>query len=536
MAEPTESPWAPLSNRVFRMLWLAGLGSNLGSWVHDLGASWLMTDLTPSPLWVSLVQAATSLPIFVLALPAGALADVVDRRRLLLGAQLWMLLSAVVLSLVTASGHTTPALLLLATASLALGSALSMPAWQALLPELVKPGQLAPAIALNGLSINLARTIGPALGGLLVASQGPAAAFAFNALTFGGILVVLARWHRPVKPQALPAERWFAAVRVGLRYVRYSPAFRGLLRRALAYFPWAAALWALLPLIARREMGLSAGGYGLVMGSMGLGAVLAAFMMPRLRRKFSLNKLLGLATLVFAAVMAALSSLRHPALVCLVMAVAGGAWLTTMSGFGVAAQTLLPGWVRARALAVYLVVFFGCLAAGSALWGVVATRLGIQVSLGAASAGLLISLILVRRDRLEGDPKINLTPSRHYPVPEAAQGHDFELDYDQGPVLVRVEYRVRQDALEEFQAQMAALRLQRLRGGALEWALFVEPTRPEVHWELFLSGTWLEHLRQHERLTVSDRELINHIRTLLEEPPDVRHLVAQPAPARSPKP
>ncbi len=530
MAETTESPWAPLSNRTFRSLWLAGLGSNLGSWVHDLGASWLMTDLTPSPLWVSLVQAAASLPIFVLALPAGALADVLDRRRLLLAAQLWMLVSALALSLLTATGRTTPAFLLVATACLALGAALSMPAWQALVPELVKPGQLAPAIALNGLSINLARTIGPAVGGLLVATRGPAAAFAFNAVTFAGILLVLARWKRPVRPQALPAERWFAALRVGLRFVRYSPAFRGVLRRALAFFPWAAAMWALLPLIARKEMGLSAGGYGMVVGSMGLGAVLAAFMMPRLRRKFSLNKLLGLATLVFAAVMAALSSVRHPALVGLVMAVAGGAWLTTMSGFGVAAQTLLPGWVRARALAVYLVVFFGSLAAGSALWGVVATNLGIRVALSAASIGLVASLVLVRKDRLEGDPKINLTPSRHYPVPEAPQGHDFELEYDQGPVLVRVEYRVRREALGEFHARMAALRLQRLRGGALEWALFVEPTRPEVYWEIFLTRTWLEHLRQHERLTVSDRELIEHIRTLLEEPPDVRHLVAEPGP------
>ncbi len=519
-------PWAPLSEPIFRALWLAGLFSNLGSWVHDLGASWLMTELTTSPLWVSLVQAAGSLPVFLLAVPAGALADVVDRRKLLIVSQLWMLLAALALALATYSGHASPTLLLFATCSLALGTALNTPAWQALVPELVHPPQLPAAIALNGLQINLARTLGPALGGILVSFLGPWAAFAFNAFTFAVVAFVLWRWKRDCKPPALPAERWFGAIQVGVRFVRYSPAFRGVLKRALAFFPWSAAMWAFLPLIARKELHIGAGGYGVLMGSMGFGAVTGALMMPRLRTRLSLNDLMSLASFIFAAVLGLLAVVRSYPLVCLVMAGAGGAWLTMMSGFGVAAQSLLPSWVRARGLAVYVTVFFGSLAVGSAFWGALAAQIGIPHSLIAASIGLVVSFVLVHRNRLEGDPHINLSPSRYWPAPEAPHGHRFDLSFDNGPILVRVEYHVGEGNVETFRKLMQETRLQRLRGGALEWNLFQDAERERVFWEVFLSESWLEHLRHHERMTQDDLDTMNAVRGLLTEPPDLRHLVA----------
>jgi MFS family permease len=471
--------------------------------MHDVGASWLMTSLAPSPLMVALVQAATSLPMFFFALPAGALADVVDRRRLLLFTQAWMLVTAATLGGLTVAGVTGPWLLLAFTFLMGTGGALNGPAWQAVTLEVVPRAELPAAVALGGVGVNLARAVGPALGGLVVAAQGPGAAFLLNAVSFLGVLVVVYRWRREPRVSVLPAERVAGAIRAGLRYVRHAPALRAVLIRCGVFILGGSALWAMLPILARRELRLDALGYGVLLGCLGAGAVGGAALLPRVRQRLAIDPLTAAATLLFAAVTVTLAYVRIYLLVCAAMLAGGVAWMALMSSFNVAAQQTAPSWVRARALAMYLLVFQGGMAVGSALWGAVASRAGITTALGLAAAALVVGLAAAVRWRLEHGEGLDLTPSQHWPDPVVAG----ELEPDQGPVLVTVEYRVAPAEAGAFAEAMRAVRLMRLRDGALHWGLFGDTADPSRHIETFVVESWAEHLRQHERVTQTDREI-----------------------------
>ena len=355
-SEAPVSAWAPLRTPVLRALWIASVVSNIGTWMHDVGAAWLMTSLTPSPLLVALMQTATSLPIFLLALPGGALADIVDRRRLLLVTQSWMCATAVALGLVTLAGVTTPAVLLALTFALGLGAALNMPAWQATTPEMVPRAQLLAAVALGGVGFNVTRAVGPALGGLIVAVAGSGAVFLLNALTFLGVIGAVYTWRRPPRERRLPPEHVLGAMRAGVRYVRHAPLFRTVLVRTAVFIICGSATWALLPVVGRRDLGLSALGYGVLLGCLGLGAVAGSAVLPRLRARLSVDALVIVATIIFGAATLALAHLRSFPLLSAVMLVAGVAWIALMSSLNVAAQVAILGWVRARALAVYLLL------------------------------------------------------------------------------------------------------------------------------------------------------------------------------------
>src|SRR2546426_7243532 len=294
------SVWSPLRNPLFRTLWLATVVSNIGTWMHNVAAAWLMTSLAPSPTMVALVQAATSLPVFLVALPAGAIADLVDRRRLLLLTQGWMLLAAGGLGALTLMGASTPWLLLTLTFALGLGAAMNAPAWQAIIPELITGSEVRAAVTLNGVGYNLARAVGPALGGLTVGALGSGAVFILNALSFLGVMVVLYGWKRPVGEHALPAEDAFGAMRSGIRYIRYAPALRAVLSRTAVFIFGGSALWALLPLVARQELALNATGYGVLLGCLGAGAVIGAALLPQIQRRLSTDLFLAGATLLFA--------------------------------------------------------------------------------------------------------------------------------------------------------------------------------------------------------------------------------------------
>jgi MFS family permease len=518
-----ESPWTPLRQRLFRMLWIATLVSNIGTWMHDVGAAWLMTSLAPSPIMVSMVQAAITLPIFVFALPAGVLADIVDRRRMLLLAQFWMLLAATSLGLLQLSGLVTPWLVLVLTFALGLGAALNAPPWQAIVPELVSKEDLPAAIALNSLGINIARAVGPALGGVVVAASGPGAVFILNGLSVLGVLVVLYRWQREPRPGSLPPERYFGALRAGFRYVRQSPALQTVLLRSGAFFLFASAPWALLPLVARRELGVGAGGYGSLLAFIGGGAVFGALMLPRLRSRIGANRLTAFATVVFALAAAALATVRDFPVLCAVMVVAGFAWIAMLSTLNVAAQMALPRWVKARALAVTIVVFNGAMAAGSAAWGAIATKFGIPVALVVAAGGQILALLLVYRRRFP-DELSDLTPSLHWPAPTVAENPEL----DRGPVLVTVEYYVEAARSLDFVRAMDAMRRLRRRDGAISWRLFEDAARPGRWLELFELASWVEHLRQHERVTEADRLVQQGVQAFHvgDSPPLVSHLLA----------
>lgn len=519
------SAWSPLANPLFRSLWLATLASNLGTWLQSVGAAWLMTGLTPSPTLVALVQAATSLPMFLLALPAGALADVLDRRRLLLVSQGWMLLVATALGLLTLADVMTPGLLLGATFALGLGAAINQPAWQAIIPELVPREDLAPAVALGSVGFNLARAAGPALGGLLVATAGPAANFLLNAASFLGVIVVLYRWRRPAEQPVLPAERVLGAMRTGLRYVRHSPAVLAVVARGAAFVFCASSLWALLPVVAREELGTGPAGYGLLLAALGAGAVAGAFALPHLRRGDSAEPVVSGAVLVFAGGTLALAWVRDFPLLAAALVLAGAAWMAALSSLNVAIQTLLPSWVRARALSVYMLAFFGGLAGGSALWGGLAERWGSPRALTVSAAGIVLALAATFRLRLPSGEGLNLAPSRQWPAPIVRS----DLEPERGPVLVMVRFEIDVERAEEFRLVMAERRRIRLRDGALEWGLFVDSATGGRYTEIFLVKSWLEHLRQHERLTESDSEIDRaaHAFHRGPEPPAVEHLIGE---------
>jgi MFS family permease/quinol monooxygenase YgiN len=507
------SPWSPLRNTLFRNLWIASIVSNVGTWMHDVGAGWLMTSLTSSPSMVALVEAADSLPVMLLALPAGALADIVDRRWLLIAVEIYFMVVISALAILTFFGLTTPWVLLAFTFAAAVGTALAMPAWAAIIPDLVPADQLQPAIALNSIAINVSRAIGPAIAGVLVAAVGAWLVFALNALSCVGILVVLRAWRRERRKSSLPAERFVSAIRVGLRFVTHTRALLGVLVRGLAFFVFAAATWSLFPLIVRRELGRGPEVYGLLLTCIGIGAVAGAMVLPRVRAKVSRDVVVAGASLLYAIAALALAHVQNLVLLAVAMLATGVAWISILSALQVSAQLTLPAWVRARGLAAFIVVFMGGMGLGSILWGQVATAIGIPNALTAAAAGMIAAIALTWRFKLGHHQVLDFTPSMDWAAPVLAENPEP----DSGPVLVTIEYRVDPAHRAEFVAAMQDVREMRRRNGAYFWELFHDSAEPARYLETFMDESWTEHLRQHERVSVSDREIQRRANRFLAE-------------------
>ena len=518
------SPWAPLQHKVFRMLWIASVVSNIGTWMHEVGAGWLMTSLSPTPLMVALVQAATSAPVFLLALPAGALADIVDRRRYLIASQVWMLFAAATLGVLTLAGMTTAPILLVFTFALGIGTAMMMPAWGAITPELVQRSELPAAIGLNTIGMNVSRSVGPALAGLIVAAAGSGVVFILNALSFLAVIAALLIWQRTPKESELPAERVIGAIRAGLRYARHSPELRAVLTRGAAFFVFASASWALLPLIVRQELKRGPSTYGLFLACLGIGAIGGALVLPRLHARLSRDKIVAGATGLYSTAMLALAHSSNVLAAAAAMLLTGVAWICVVSSLMTAAQTALPGWVRARGLALFWVVFMGGMAAGSALWGQVASWIGIPYALTAAAIGALLGIAATWNYRIGRHDAYDRSPSVHWPTPMMAE----DVESDRGPVMVTVEYRIDLSRAHEFKTVMQEMRRIRRRDGAFMWELFNDIEQPDRMVECFMVESWLEHLRQHERATVADREVTEKTRAfhLGSELPKVTHMVA----------
>jgi MFS family permease len=522
------SAWSPFRQSVFLALWFASVVSNIGSWMHNTAAAWLMTSIDPSPVMVALVQTATSLPIFLLALPAGALADILDRRRLIIFTQIWMVVAAAGLGWLTLAGLTNPWVLLVFTLLLGLGIAFNAPAWQAIVPELVSKAEIPAAVALNSAGFNVARSLGPALGGLVVGAMGAGAAFLTNAASFLGVIVVLFLWRRPPKESTLPAERMLGAMRTGIRYVRHAPALLAIFIHAGAFIISASALMALLPLLARYELTLDSVGYGFLLGSFGLGGVVGAAVLQVLRSRISVDVLVAGGTVLFGTALLILAYEHNFIILCAVLVVGGAAWLALLSSFNSSAQAAAPYWVRGRVLAVYMLVFFGGMAGGSVLWGATARLIGIPNALTAAACGLVAGLLGTFRFRLSTAERLDLTPSMHWPTPTLM----VEPEPNDGPVLVVVEYRIDPSRWHEFGVAVRKLRRARLRSGAFRWTLFVDASDPQRYVESFIVESWVEHKRQHERVTVFDRELENIVHSFHtgNGPPAVTHFLARALP------
>ena len=520
---PTVSPWQPLSQPVFRMLWIATVVSNVGSWMSDVGINWSMLTLSADPLDIALVQAASSLPMFLFALPSGVMADIVDRRKYLLFSQLWVFIAAAGLTLLSFTGHVTPTVLLAATFLLSVGAAMSSPPFQAIVPDLVSKPELGSAVALNSLGVNISRAIGPALGGFLLSLAGPWMVFALNALSVMGVAWVLWRWRPAPSVQRLPPEHFFSAVRSGIRYVHAAPVLRNVLVRTVAFFVFGSAGWALLPLVARRELGLGPAGYGVMLACIGLGAIAGAILLPRLRQRLNADRLMVAASLTFAITMLALAFVRHFWLLNLFEFFTGFAWIAVLSTLNLGAQRSAARWVKARALAVYLTVFFGSMTAGSAVWGQIASQFGTPASLVVATLGMVLASMTVFRWKLEKDPDLNLDLSG-----QPLDGVEIELPNERGPVLVSHEYIIDPQNTRAFLEAVHELRRVRRRAGAMSWAVYEDIERPGLFIETFLMGSWIEHLRQQERHTMNDLLLQSRVLAFHQgtTSPAIRYLVA----------
>lgn len=517
---PGPSAWSPLRLPVYRSLWIAALLSSIGAWMHEVAAAWLMTGIAPSPLFVSLLQTATSLPMFLLALPGGALADILDRRRLLLETFAALILAIGTLGALAVIGWTSAWVLLAFTFLIGTCNGLARPALDALTPEVVGPDELPQAVSLDAVALNVARAVGGAAGGFLIGVLGSGGVFLLNAgITLPYALAIL-RWRRAPAARSLPPESVGGAVKAGLRYVRHAPALRSVLVRVAAFIFSGCALWSLFPLVARGEMKLGSAAFGLLVGSFGVGALAGAILLPVLRARVGPNLLLAGATLLLSVVLFALAFFRSFGSVAATMGAAGVAWLALMSTLNAALQSSIPSWVRARASALQGLTFMGGTTAGSAFWGLLATGKGVPFALASAGVVSAAGLFLGWRYRLPGK-KLDLAPSLHWPAPSLAGGSEGR----DGPVEVLVEYRIEPARESDFKKAMAGLELLRRRDGATGWRLELDPADPSHYIEIFRLDSWAEHLRQHERVTVVDREHEESVRKFHvgKSPPLVTH-------------
>jgi predicted MFS family arabinose efflux permease len=523
-ASAAAPPWAPFRHVAFTVIWTATIVSNIGTWMYNAASSWLMTSLDADPLVVSMVQVAASLPMFLFAIPAGALADIIDKRRFLLFAEsATTLLCAIVAALVW-RGTLTPVTLLAFTFLLGAASALTAPCWQSVVPELVPRQDLPPAVAANSVGINISRAVGPALGGVVTAVVGIAAPFWINAASNLAIVAALLWWRSPRPPASrLPAERLMSAMSVGIRHARYNRQLRATLLRGTGFFLFASAYWALLPLVARGQI---AGGpelYGLLLGTIGAGALLGAFALPSLKASLGTDRLVAAATLGTAAALVLFGLARETAVALAAGAIAGFSWIAALASFNVSAQLSLPDWVRGRGLAIFVTVLFGAMTLGSVIWGQLAAMIGLPGAHFVAALGALLAVPLTWRWKLQTGVGADLTPSMHWPTPVLSG----ELEHDRGPVMVTVEYRISPENREPFLAATEKLGHGRRRDGAYAWGIFEDAAEEGRYLETFLVESWLEHLRQHQRVTNADRIAQDAIRRFhIDGEPKVTHFIS----------
>jgi predicted MFS family arabinose efflux permease len=475
------SALAPFRSSAFTVLWLATVLSSIGTWMHDVGAGWLMTSLSPSPLMVALVQTATTLPIFLFALAAGAIADIVDRRRMLMAVQAVLAVLAGVFGIIVLLDLATPSVLLMFTFAMGAGAALAAPAWQAIVPGLVPRHALQPAVAINSVGINIARAIGPALAGFIITMAGVAMPFLINAVSYLVVVAALIWWRPHAPPQRrLPPEHLFVAVRTGLRYARNSAPLRATLGRAAGFFVFASAYWALLPLIARDLLSGGAELYGILLGCVGAGAVSAAFALPRLRDRLGPDRLVAMGTLGTACVLVVFAVIPDPVAAAGAGLLAGASWIAVLTSLNVSAQLSLPD-----------------------ICGQIASMIGMPLALLIAAAGATAAVPLTWRWKLQQGVGLDLVPSMHWPEPVVAG----DVAHDRGPVTVTVEYRIGAADRPAFLMAIGELSAARRRDGAFHWTILEDAADSERFLENFRVASWLEHLRQHERVTHADRLL-----------------------------
>lgn len=522
------SAFSPFKHRVFTVLWTATLISNIGTWMFNVTSGWVMTELSPSPLMVSMVQAATALPIFLFALPAGALGDLFDRRKLLLWTQFLLAVTLFLFAGLLWKDGVNAWVLLLFTFITGVGSAFATPAWQAIVQRLVPRDTLAPAIALNGVSINIARAIGPALGGFILAAAGAVATVLLDAVSYLAVVTALVWWRAAVtQADMLPRERLSGAMRAGVRFALHSMPLRHTLFRALAFFICASAYWALLPLVAKEILQGGPNLYGILLTALGIGAVAGAFLLPVMKKQVSADKIMMLATAGTALCSLMFAYGEHTGIGIAAGLISGVSWIIAVASLNISAQMALPDWVRARGLAIFQMVLFGAMTAGSLGWGQVAGVIGLPLALAMSGLLALFLIPVTAQFKLNMGEYHDYTPSGHWaePVPTTFVSHDH------GPVLVLLEYRIDDTDRDVFYSLMRELGIIRRRDGAIQWGFFEDVEDHGRFIEMFTVESWLAHLRQHARVSAADKILQDKIAALHRgaTPPRVTHAVTPSA-------
>ena len=503
--------WAPLRYADFRRLWLAQFTSNIGSWMQTVAAQWVMTSLTSSALLLSAISAAGSIPVLLLAVPSGAAGDLFDRKRLIFAGQALMLVAAAVLAILSAVGALTPWVLIALLFVIGAGGALSAPTWQTLQPELLPQEFRSQGIALGSVNQNLARAVGPAIGGVLLAATSAALVFGINAASFVAVLGAVMVTRIPVRQPTSSREHAFAAMRAGGRFVANSPVLVALLIRSVGFVFFAGAIWALLPLVARHRLGLGSGGYGLLLGCVGVGAVIAASFGPALKQRVSPGGIYALACVMVAAPAALLAVTHSVALVAVGLVVSGAAWITGLGVMSAGYQSQLPAWVKARAFAFYLVAFQGANGIGALSLGAVAQGSSVRTALLVIAVGLIV--VLAATWALPLPAHVGGDAHDADPLPLAEEPGEVSS----GVVTVNVEYAVRPEAAQTFLAVAPDLRRLRKRTGAVHWHLHRDVEDAALFTEMFVTGSWEEHGRQHQRVEHADQEFLAKIDALLRE-------------------
>jgi predicted MFS family arabinose efflux permease len=517
--------WAPFAYRAFAIIWLATVVSNIGYWMYDVATGWLMVSLDANPLTVSMVQVANTLPMFLFAIPAGAWIDIIDQRRFLIAGEAAVTLTSTAFAVLVWLHLIGPTSLLIMSFLVTVGSAFTAPAWQAIVSQLVPKPALQSAVAANSVGINISRAVGPALGGLLVVSLGLGAPFWINAVSNIGVIAALIWWRPPSKPVVpLPAESFSSGVRTGLRHARYNPYLAATLIRTIGFFLFASAYWALLPLVANRQIAGGAALYGVLLGAIGAAAVGTAFVLGGLRSRLGANSLLAVASIMTGAATALFAVAHRPLTAVVASLLAGSSWICAVSSLNVSAQISLPDWVRGRGLAMYVTVMFGALTAGSVLWGQLATCWSIPASLLIAAVGAVLAVPMTWRWKLQLGENVDFSPSMRWPAPVTVR----TVEPDRGPVLITIEYRINPNEREAFLNALARSSSARRRDGAYNCGIFEDPNEEGRFVETFMTDSWLEHLWQHRRVTKTDeQDLLYTVRRFqLGEGPKATHLIA----------
>jgi MFS family permease len=506
------SAWSPLRQFTFGRLWVGSLASYLAVWMQSVAGAWLMTSLTSSAFLVALMQTAISLPMFLLSLPAGVLGDLVDRRRLILSTQALMLLASVSLAILTLFGAIGPAGLLALTFVLGAGMALNGPAWQSSMCEAIDRAELAQALTLIGIAYNIARAVGPALAGGVQAASGPWLVFVINAAAYAWVVAVAWRWHPRAIRSQLPPERLISAIRVGLNYAAHTATVRAPLIRTAAFMLPASSLWALIPVVGQARLGTSAAGFGLLIGSLGVGAILGGLTMHWLRERVAPEAQIGTASVAYAFTLALAAVLSDVRSLCPALVLGGAAWSIALTSLSTALLTSVPMWVRSRTIALSMLASQGFMAGGAALWGVIANHFGTDLALGSASGLMVLLMICVRRYPVVFGEERDVTPSTAEVLPPLSS----PVAPEAGPVAVEIRYRIDPRQREAFLHASEPVGKLRRRNGARIWRLYRDLSDESVFVERFIVDSWVDYQRQLARSTVADHGHEEKFRSFLQ--------------------